>query len=164
MSFELYVALTDDDMEEVKKLIGQGNDIQRTTEGEKWSYLHKVCMSDDNPTKSVQFLIEQGLDVNAVDSYGRTPLIWAAEQGNIEAMKLLLDNGAIKTLEHCDANGTNALRININRNPFPYEKCKLLLEYVANPDQGSEVGKSIRDVIYRFKELEPEAFELFSKY
>ena len=38
--------------------------------------------------------MRRGADINAKDNYGYTPLRWATQNGNIPAMKLLLDSGA----------------------------------------------------------------------
>jgi hypothetical protein len=42
----------------------------------------------------VQRLVEEGMDVNAMDANGATPLMWAAYQGDLEMVKWLVDNGA----------------------------------------------------------------------
>lgn len=39
-------------------------------------------------------LIEQGVNINSRGELGHTPLIYAAEDGQIEIARLLLDNGA----------------------------------------------------------------------
>lgn len=47
-----------------------------------------------NYVEFVKFLINMGVDVDARDDVGMTPLMWAAYYGNVEIAKLLLDNGA----------------------------------------------------------------------
>ncbi|MFZ4793714.1 MAG: ankyrin repeat domain-containing protein, partial [Blastocatellia bacterium] len=39
-------------------------------------------------------LIQQGLEVNANDNHGNTPLHCSAKVGNLKACKLLIENGA----------------------------------------------------------------------
>ena len=41
----------------------------------------------------IRKLIEEGADRNAEDSWGRTPLIYAARMGNMDAVKLLISAG-----------------------------------------------------------------------
>jgi hypothetical protein len=45
----------------------------------------------------VHSLVESGLDVNATDERGWTPLMWAARAGASEIVRLLLDAGADPT-------------------------------------------------------------------
>ncbi len=48
---------------------------------------------------AVRFLLERGADVNAVDAtHGRTPLVFAASQNRIEAMRMLIEKGANSAL------------------------------------------------------------------
>ena len=44
--------------------------------------------------RKIRFLLDRGADVNAVDLRGFTSLHRAAEPGNIEITRLLLDRGA----------------------------------------------------------------------
>ena len=39
-------------------------------------------------------LIENGAELNQRDMPGKTPLVWAAQEGNEAVAKLLLENGA----------------------------------------------------------------------
>ena len=42
----------------------------------------------------VQFLIDNGADINKADKDKRTPLHWAVESGKKEMVELLIENGA----------------------------------------------------------------------
>jgi hypothetical protein len=55
----------------------------------------------------VYTLISVGMDLNAPDSQGNTPLILAASQGHSDAVKVLIDNGA--DVNARDAHGRSAL-------------------------------------------------------
>lgn len=43
---------------------------------------------------AIMKLREKGYDLGPTDSYGRTPLSWAAQRGNENVVKLLIENGA----------------------------------------------------------------------
>jgi hypothetical protein len=43
----------------------------------------------------VELLKREIVDANAMDEYGRTPLLWAAERGHEAVVKLLLDSGKV---------------------------------------------------------------------
>lgn len=45
-------------------------------------------------TSTVQLLLDRGAVVDQVDEYGKTPLVWAAETGQLACVKLLLAAGA----------------------------------------------------------------------
>jgi ankyrin repeat protein len=45
----------------------------------------------------VKLLLEKAVDVDSKDSYGRTPLSWAAQNGHEGVVKLLLEKGAEKS-------------------------------------------------------------------
>ncbi len=47
-----------------------------------------------NDFKTVSRFIENKNNINAVDEYGKTALMWASEKNNINIVKYLLDNGA----------------------------------------------------------------------
>lgn len=48
----------------------------------------------------VGYLVQQNLDVNAVDREGRTALMWAAEYGHLEVVEKLIDCGADPTIKN----------------------------------------------------------------
>lgn len=160
-----YSAIVRGDIETVKESIANGTDIHRVTANDKWTYLHYAFKSvtRKTPPVSIQYLIDQGLDVNAIDSYGYTPLIYAVRQRNVEGMRLLLENGADQMIEHQDADGISALRMAFDRMPIPYEVVKVLLEYGANPDEKDD-GCSVRELIHKIAGVDPKIIELVSHY
>jgi ankyrin repeat protein len=54
----------------------------------------------------VRFFIENGVDVNATDKFGNTPLQFAAAAGNLPMVKLLLAKGA-----NADAAVTDSVKV-----------------------------------------------------
>lgn len=57
--------------------------------------LQDACLSEDERLEMVKYLVEHGANVNAKDEYGHTALSSASSYGNLEVMKYLLANSAI---------------------------------------------------------------------
>ena len=57
--------------------------------------------------ETVMWLIEQGIDVNHCDKDGFTAALHAADEGNLDVLKLLQSNGA--SINHVSTNGTNGI-------------------------------------------------------
>ena len=74
------------DLYEAERIISENNiDIHKVTESDRWSWLHEVLLGfkpDLPPKETVEYLIQQGLDVNAQDRYGMTPLHYAMRSKN----------------------------------------------------------------------------------
>jgi ankyrin repeat protein len=89
----------------------------------------------------VEALANCGLDVNAADSLGRSPLHWAAEIGDLEITKVLLDHGA-------DANRGDG----VARTPLAYAKAKGHREVAdllaAKGGQSEDLGKLAWEAAY----------------
>ena len=75
------------------------------------------------------------------DVDGRTALLCSIESGNIETVKLLLENGADKTV--CDANGETALLYSVASGDI--EIVKLLLNYLSEPFAHGYGEKALED-------------------
>jgi ankyrin repeat protein len=54
--------------------------------------LHRSAMRGE--TAAIEMLLKLGVDVNSVDSHGKTPLHDACLKGHLETARLLLDRGA----------------------------------------------------------------------
>jgi ankyrin repeat protein len=68
-------------------------------------------------TEVVERLIKRGVNVNAHDDEGVTPLMLAAQEGRIDTVKLLLRNGARP--DRADVGGFRAVDYVNGRMPFP---------------------------------------------
>ena len=79
---------------------------------------------------------EAAIDLNAKDEYNCAPLLWAARNGHIDMLKLLLDKGA--DVETAGYNGMRALHHVCNSSKEGL--VALLLEHDANANAADESG------------------------
>jgi len=85
------------------------------------------AVKDGADQKRIGELISQGSDINAKDKYGQTALMVAAENGNVDTIKLLLDHNAdVNAIRN---NGKTALVIAAGKSSV--EIVKLLLDKKA---------------------------------
>jgi ankyrin repeat protein len=84
-------------------ILDQVNSIdERTRFGDQ--LIHIVSVSGN--AKDIETLITLGADVNSIGEDGYTPLHYAAEQGHLDVVKVLISNGADCDLR--DKNGETA--------------------------------------------------------
>lgn len=81
-----------EDFEKIKRIAGITKDINEVDEN-GWSAL--MFAINNNETKIVDILIDEGADVNIEDKDGNTPLKLARENGNRKIITLLFKAGAI---------------------------------------------------------------------
>ena len=95
-------------------LLKNGADIhQKNKRGENLLFM---AIKNDSP-KVLEYLLKKGLDVNATDDMGNTPLMEAVSfTDNVEIIKMLLKYGADKTIRN-NYGQTVAKRAQSNENP-----------------------------------------------
>lgn len=88
-----------------------------------------VVLLGKRSPKLISLLITEGADINIQDDLGATPLTYAAFNGNIETLELLLQQGARKDLVTHDGYLTAAHfgRIGTSEHSDP-EKTEKILE------------------------------------
>ena len=109
--------------------------------------LFTAATGDD--TSILQTLLRHGVDVNARDAYGDTPLMDAAHRANLAAVRVLLASGADPdaTVEHAGRNGWTALHSAARADPGqdPVDSvatARALLERGAKVDRAAQYVNS----------------------
>lgn len=75
-----------------------------TTPSERWNFLHRININSYSPAPlpTVYFYLERGVEVNAQDCYGMTPLHYAMQAENGDAALALLEAGANPNIPNQD--------------------------------------------------------------
>ncbi|VEH67539.1 Ankyrin repeat [Rodentibacter pneumotropicus] len=69
---------------------------------EKWNYLHRSLLYFHPSVDIIELFIKLGIDVNAQDIYGMTPLHYAMRGKNVDAAIALLNAGADPNIPNID--------------------------------------------------------------
>lgn len=85
------------------KMVKEGKlNLLRVSPDEQWNCLHKANIWTPSPKETIRFYLEKGVEVNAQDCYGMTPLHYAMRAQNAEAALLLLEAGADPNIPNRD--------------------------------------------------------------
>ena len=117
-------------------LVEKKADILRVTKDAWWNYLHRslnVPSISQPPPETVQFYVDNGVDVNAQDGSGATPLHYAVCGRNLEAVKILLAAGADPNIK--DREDVTPFDNSFGRGGMLLEVIELLLQHGANPNR-----------------------------
>ncbi|RFU69769.1 hypothetical protein D0463_01355 [Bacillus sp. V59.32b] len=92
------------DIEEMEKMISEGEDIEAKDEDGSTALQWAVSSED---TEAAKFLLENGADINTIDTWKSTPLIYASSFEDSEMVELLLGYNPDTTIK--DEEGMTAL-------------------------------------------------------
>ncbi len=87
-----------------------------------------IDAAKNDDISSIDALLAQGADIDAVDEEGKTALIWAATRGALQIVEVLLERGANTTIR--DQNNKSALHYAIEQGHTPVEG--LILQYIPS--------------------------------
>ncbi len=162
---EVQRAILKGDLKEIDALLKEGIRIQYTTEVEDWNLLHLALQSLVAEPKMdvVRHLIGLGVDVNAQDVFGMTPLHYAVRTTALEAAQLLLEAGA--ELDTVNRDGFTPLRMADHGSSRSFEMMELLLKHGADPDFRTEKVISARQYAQAIRSpMKDQMLELFERY
>jgi ankyrin repeat protein len=89
---DLYDAANDGDLERVTLLVEHG--VDKNLVGGLYDQTSLSIATSNNHFAVVQYLVEQGADMDKSDKYGQSPLLLAASNGHLEVTRYLLEQGA----------------------------------------------------------------------
>lgn len=135
------------------------------TSSEKWNWLHMCNLNPKAPAplSVINFYIEHGVSINAQDIYGMTPLHYAFESKNIDAVITLLKAGANPNLPN--ERGITPLSY-INGYPERLDLLQLMLDNGGDVDFFTGQHR-ILDGIKKYRSQDPRfapVIELMEKY
>ncbi len=126
-------AIATDNFELLEELFRKGErNYLEISPKEGWNWLHKSLLgfeSDEPSRKMIEHLISKGVEVNAQDCYGMTPLHYAMRSKNVDAAIALLNAGADPNIPNQD----NLIPLSmIGYLPDRLDVLELMLEKGAN--------------------------------
>jgi ankyrin repeat protein len=100
MSNSVHIACSNNDIENIKKLIENGKDVNSYNINGN-TPLHEACINGH--TNVIKFLISNGAKINATNYYSKdTPLHKAVQYNHIDSVKILLETNAdIHNIDVC---------------------------------------------------------------
>lgn len=103
---KLHWACMLNDLEEVKYLVENGADVNKTDNDGKTPLLMALREYTDN---IIIYLVENGADVNKADKHGDTPLLDACSNNSLKIVRYLIENGAQKSINKANNTGSTPL-------------------------------------------------------
>ena len=94
MAQKILDAAEKSDLAEIKRLFGEGIDLNTTTGSSEYHYSALHISANKGYLKLAEWLISNGAEVNMISDAGITPLHMSARKGCPEITELLISNGA----------------------------------------------------------------------
>ncbi|MEP6900855.1 MAG: ankyrin repeat domain-containing protein [Actinomycetota bacterium] len=133
----LHLAVSGDNLEEVKNLIAKGENVN--LKDENYNNITPLFLAVENGNAEIaETLLNFGAKINAKDDNKQTPLMRLDEDASAELVNLLINHGAKVNL--FDKDGSNALVL-AARSVKP-EVLQVLIDYISNINAQNGAGRT----------------------
>ena len=153
-SQDIFESVRSGDTDRLEILYGMNHDTLEATNSNGFTPL--IIATYRNQLACVKFLIEHNVNVNRSSQEG-TALVGACYKGNLDIIRLLLNNGA--EVDAVGSNGSTALIYAVLANNK--ELVKLLMEYKADPNKKD--NKELSSMEYAAKRDKKELVKIMSR-
>ncbi|XP_063677555.1 transient receptor potential cation channel subfamily A member 1-like isoform X7 [Bolinopsis microptera] len=129
----------EDEIDDEKDVEEVEEDEELATEDTQATRLLSEILAEDFGSPPIQFLLDQGANVNAKDKYGLTALHCAADRGNYAAVVELLKHPSI-IIECQDKQGETPLQLAVRANSMPCVRKLLSVGAKANCENFNQLS------------------------
>lgn len=138
--------MRDDNYSDIRGKLSLLNDLEQTDRDGRTLLINAAYYNRDDV---VQWLVQQGANINAQDHFGNSPLHAAVQNGNLIIIRILLDSGADTNIQ----NNFGNTPIWIAKPAQPTEVFKLLLQFGADPTLKNKFDVSAIDRMAAYPEI-----------
>ena len=133
----IIMALFEGDVKPARDAFRSGMSPAERVVGDEWTLLHAISDGayTHAPIECLQFLIDQGVPLDARDAAESTALHYAARSENASAVRLFLAVGC--EVDPIDIDGMTPLHHAVRVHPYPKEVITMLLSAGADANHGS---------------------------
>ena len=147
---EIYTAIYHGDVDRLDELQRNGMELDYISIGDNWNYLTGMLSAnaDRLTVEMIQYLIDVGNDVNLVDRYNNTSVMYAVRAKRADILEVLLKAGG--KVEYFNIDEQSPLVMAVEFNDTEYACARMLMDHGADPDLESSSGISARKVVESF--------------
>lgn len=144
----LHTAASQGLLDEMKKLLDKGADVNARSKYEGYTPLHAAA--EANAYHAVELLLARKAEVNVKDDFGRTPLHSVAKGGSVDIARLLVEKGA--EVNATDVTGNTPMHVASGAGQTPI--VLLLLSKGGNVNARSQLGATPLDCAERNPQMQ----------
>jgi ankyrin repeat protein len=146
---DFYGAVLEGSIDRLKAYVTHRHSPNEFTATDNWNLLHRALVMPNHkiPQPVIQYLVAIGVDVNAKDIRGWTPLHFAARENQADILETLLKAGADPNVKH--ERGHPPISEALKAQPPVLESVEVLLKYGAKTEGDSFTARKLMEAVAR---------------